>query len=440
MKLRELKNKKVCFLGLGIDNLSLIRFLIRQKKTSALTVADQRTKSQLAERYQSLSKFKKIGWQLGKNYDRNLARFEIIVRAPGYPLFSQNLAKANARGVTITSAVKLFLANAKTLNIIGVTGTKGKGTTASLIHRLLKATGKKSYLGGNIGVPVFDFFPKLKKNDWVVLELSSFQLEDLEVSPKIAVITNFYPEHLSPADAFNPNYHQTLSGYWQSKLNIARLLDKKNLTVLNLNLKPRLKNKKINSRLIYFKKSRLTSKLIGEHNRENVGAAVAVSKLIGLNQKLVAKAIANFKGLEHRLELTRNLKQVSYYNDSFATTKESAITALKSFNRPIILLAGGADKGASFNKLAKEVKQRVKFVILFKGQASPKIKKQLLKVGFPATNITTVNSMRAAVRKAFKIACANEIVLLSPACASFGLFKNYKQRGRLFKEQVRKLR
>ncbi|MBU1062945.1 UDP-N-acetylmuramoyl-L-alanine--D-glutamate ligase, partial [Patescibacteria group bacterium] len=188
---------------------------------------------------------------------------------------------------------------------------------------------------------------------------------------------------------------------------------------------------------IYFEKSELQSKLIGEHNKENIMAAVEVAKIIKIKQEVIKKAVANFKGLPHRIELVKNARGVKYYDDSFATMPDSTIIALKSFDQPIIILLGGADKGANFKQLAKEIKKKCKFVILLDGTATQRIKKELINSGFSKEKIKTFSNINQAVKEAFKIAVANDIVLLSTACASFGMFKNYKERGDLFKQAVK---
>ena len=192
---------------------------------------------------------------------------------------------------------------------------------------------------------------------------------------------------------------------------------------------------------------------MGEHNKENIAAAVTATKIAGVKDAIIKKAVANFKGLEHRLEFVRKIlspllnkerarvrsrENIQFYNDSFATTPESAITALRSFSAPIILLAGGADKGSNFRSLAKEIKKRTKFIILFNGKATPRLKKELLKIKYPADKMRLVNSMAGGVKAARAQAKSGDIVLMSPACASFGMFKNYKERGKLFKKEVNK--
>ncbi|MFH1838389.1 MAG: UDP-N-acetylmuramoyl-L-alanine--D-glutamate ligase [Candidatus Kuenenbacteria bacterium] len=445
--LKKLQNKKIAFLGLGIENYALIKYLLKNKIKCEITICDNKTKKELNEKYNNLNKKNiKLTWQLGKNYNENLEKFDMLFRSPGWPIFCQSIQKFlkaknhKPKSDILSSPMQLFFEICPTKNIIGITGTKGKGTTTSLIYKILKVACKKVWLGGNISIAPFGFLDKIKKTDWIVLELSSFQLEDMTISPQISVITNFYPEHLAPADSNNPNYHKTLTDYWYAKMNILKWQSKKCSAILNYKLN--ITNFKLNTKakIIYFKKSELPSKLIGEHNKENIAAAIEVAKIIKIKQKIIKKAIVNFKGLPHRLELVRKYQNVKYYDDSFATMPESTIIALKSFNQPIVILLGGADKGANFKKLAKEVKNRVKFVVLLKGVATPKIKKELLKVGFKRNDMKLTNNIKDAVKIAKKKSIAGDIVLLSTACASFGMFKNYKERGKLFQNKVKKLK
>ena len=481
LNIKKLNNKKIAILGLGLENLALVKYLLQHKIKCEITVCDAR--ENIREKIKGTGLRVKpamtgLHWRLGKGYDKNLDKFDILFRSPGWPL-----DKLGAGPLRKTSSpMKLFFELCPTKNIIGVTGTKGKGTTASLIYEILRAAGKCVWLGGNIGVAPFEFMDKIKKKDWVVLELSSFQLEDMTISPRIAVITNFYSEHLAPADPNNPNYHKSLKDYRDAKLNIIKWQGSGNTAVLNYELPAslasealrarRITNYELNTKAkkIYFKKSELPSKLIGEHNKENIAAAVEAAKIIGIKSNIIKKAVANFKGLEHRLELVREYQGVKYYDDSFATTPESTIIALKSFsgsavissvsekslqggnkkyrgflpavemtNRHIVLLLGGADKGANFGQLAKEIKKRCKFVVLLADKATPRIKKDLQKAGFSENKMKLVNNIKDAVAVARQQANYGEVILLSTACASFGMFKNYKERGNLFKAEVKSL-
>jgi len=451
--LNKLNNKKIAILGLGIENYALVRFLLDKKVPCDITICDARKNIVGTQNFVSLRKHKNIKWQLGKNYDKNLDQFDIVFRVAGYPLFTQEIKKAKKAGVEISSPTKLFFKLCPSKNIIGVTGTKGKGTTASLIYAILKSSfakataDKRVWIGGNIGIPMFSFMHKIKKNDWVVLELSSFQLENMTVSPRIAAITNFSKEHLAPADPNNPNYHRSMADYWQAKMNIIRWQKKNDKIVINAkckmqNAKLQLKMQKLESKnkIIYFDKSNLKSKLIGEHNKENIASAVKVAKLAGVKNEIIKKAVASFTGLEHRLEFVKSVNGAKYYNDSFATTPESAITALKSFSQPIILLAGGAEKKSDFTRLAKEIKSKVKFIVLLNGKATPRLKKELIKIGYPKNKMKLVYNIKDAVKTAHKNADKGDVVLLSTACASFGMFKNYKERGELFKREVKRFK
>ncbi|MFH1772746.1 MAG: UDP-N-acetylmuramoyl-L-alanine--D-glutamate ligase [Patescibacteria group bacterium] len=436
-ELKKLFNKRIAILGLGIENYALIKYVLNKKIDCVITICDIRSKEELGEKYEKLKKYKNIIWKIGKNYNKNLEKFDILFRSPGWPIKQVKSLKFKVKS-SLSSPMQLFFELCPTKNIIGITGTKGKGTTASLIYEMLKTSGKRVWLGGNIGVAPFDFLAKIKKNDWVILELSSFQLEDMTISPHIAVITNFYSEHLAPVDPNNPNYHKNLKEYRNAKLNIVKLQKKKNWVILNFKLQ--ILNFKLNTKakIIYFKKSELCSQLIGEHNKENIAAAIEVAKIIGLNKNIIIKAVKNFKGLEHRLELAREYQGVKYYNDSFATTPEATIVALKSFNQPIIILLGGAEKKSDFSQLVKEVKKQCKFIILLNGAATKRINQELIKAGFPKEKIKFFLDINQAVKTASKIAVFGDIVLLSTACASFGMFKNYKERGDLFKQAVNK--
>ncbi|MFA6995377.1 MAG: UDP-N-acetylmuramoyl-L-alanine--D-glutamate ligase [Patescibacteria group bacterium] len=440
LKLQKLNKQKIALLGLGLDNQALLILLNAAKIKAPITICDARPKNKL-----SIPKLKnlKINYQLEKEFNKNLYKFDLLFRSPGWPLSCPGVKEALKKGQTkINSPLNLFFSLTATKNIIGVTGSKGKGTTATLIYKILKDAGRRVFLGGNIGVAPLSFVTKIQPSDYVILELSSFQLEDLKYSPRIAVITNLFPEHLAPADPYNPNFHHSYAAYWRAKLNIAAHQDNHYL-VVNNRLKTKLKNKATDENLpgkkIYFKTSSLPSKLMGSYNQENIAAAVEVAKLLKIKTAKYKKAIANFNNLEHRLELARSKNGVNYFDNSFSTTPESTILDLKSFTGPIILIAGGADKGADFRALAKVIKNKVKFLVLLTGQATPRITKNLLSLKFTPTKMIEVDSMEKAVMLAHNQAKPGDTVLLSTACASFGLFKNYKERGELFKKYVRKI-
>lgn len=417
-----------------MENHALLQYLLKKKIKAEFTICDANKKISKQSKLPAKVKFK-----LGEDYDKNLGYFDIVFRIAGYPLFSDEIYQAEKAKTIISSPAKFFFDLCPSKNIIGVTGTKGKGTTSALIYDILKADGRKAYFGGNIGYPMFGFLEKIKKNDWVVLELSSFQLEDLHKSPHIAVITNFSKEHLAPADPNNPNYHRSLVDYWSAKTNIFRHQGARDYLIINPKLSPRINRIIFKNRILFFEKSSLPSRLLGSHNQENIGTAEQVAKVLKIKKEIVKKAVANFDGLEHRLELVRELDGVKYYDSSFATTPETAMIDMKSFNCPIVLIAGGADKGSDFSALAREMKRRVRFLVLIDGVGTERMKKALREINFSFQKIAPAYNMEQAVTIARSQARSGEVVLLSPACASFGVFKNYKERGEKFKSKVKSL-
>lgn len=434
-KLHKLfSGQKIALLGFGLENASLLALLKKKKIAAEITICDRRDRGALPPL--KTTKMLSIDWQTGPGYNRDLERFAWLFRSPGWPVNESALARARAAGSRSTSPLNLFLSLAPTKKIVGVTGTKGKGTTATLIHRILKKSGRKAWLAGNIGIAPLDYLDRILPQDYVVLELSSFQLEDLEQSPEIGVITNLYPEHLAPADPYNPNFHPSLKAYWQAKLNVATQPGNRYL-VANARLAKLLENRKIKSQIIRFTTSNLDSHLAGDYNKENVAAALAVAKLLRLPEKKCVAAVASFKNLEHRLEKVAVVNKVSYFDNSFATTPESSALDLDSFTEPIILIAGGADKGANFLPFAEKIKARTKSLILLPGAGTDRLKKELRRTKYPSNRLTVAKSMKEAVLSAKQAAEPGDVVLLSTGCASFGLFRNYKERGDLFKKYVR---
>ncbi len=433
--------KNIALLGLGKDNLALLHLLEKHKAPVIVTICDFRQKDKLPKL--NLKNIKVI-YQLEGSFNTELEKFDILYRSPGWPLNCPGIKAAQKlnKKIEVTSALNLFFDLCASKNIIGVSGTKGKGTTATLIYKILKSAYKdkrKVFLGGNIGIAPLSFLEKIQTNDYVVLELSSFQLEDLKHSPKIAILTNLFPEHLAPADPNNPNYHSSLNTYFKAKLNIAKGNGNKFL-IANSSLKDRLEKSKLEKSIIYFSKSELPTKLVGDYNKENIAAGVALAKLLKIKPSVYEPVVAKFGNLEHRLRLVAKKNGVKYYNNSFSTTPESSILDLKSFSGGIIQIAGGADKGASFKNLAKTILEKTSHLILLPGKGSEKIAQELEKIKFPKARLHFATSMEAAVEKAFGLAKSGDTVLLSTACASFGIFKNYKERGELFEKYVNKIK
>ncbi len=444
-KFKSFFRKKIALLGLGLENSALLRLFLKRKVDCSITICDSRPKEKLVERYREFKKRKNVFWQLGGNFNRNLSSFDFLFRSPGWPLFCPEIKEALKKKIIVSSPMNLFFELSPTRNIIGVTGTKGKGTTASLIYHILKTAGRTVYLGGNIGVAPLDFIDKLKKSDWVILELSSFQLEDLKFSPKFSVITNVYKEHLSPADPLNPNYHKDFKNYIKAKLNIGYFQRKSDVLFLNKKFKnifSKFEKYLGSGKRVYFFQSNLVNHLVGLYNRENIAAAVTVAKILKIKSEVIVKSVKTFKGLEHHLEFVLEKSGIKYYDNSFSTTPESTVMDIESFSQEIVLIAGGADKGSNFKKLAKIIKNKVKFVVLLDGEATPRLEKELVRINYPREKMKLTYSMKEAVataRKKFYLqrrTVGGGIILLSPACASFGMFKNYKERGNLFKKYV----
>jgi UDP-N-acetylmuramoylalanine--D-glutamate ligase len=439
MNIKKLENKKIALLGLGKENSALLCFLFKKTKKANITICDFRPKKELKKLAPKDEK-KQIKWKTGPGFNKDLEEFDILLRSPGWPINCPGIQKALNNKTVLSSPMQLFFDFCPSKNIIAVTGTKGKGTTSSLIFEILKNENKNSFLGGNIGIAPFSFIEKIKKNDWIILELSSFQLEDIKINPKIAVFTNIFKEHLSPADPYNPNFHTSFSEYLDSKMNIAINQGKDEYFVVNEKLRYKLRKYKTKSKKIYFSKSRLENILAGDFNLENISAAEKVAQILKIDKKNYKKAIEKFSNLPHRLELVRELSGVKYFDNSFSTTPESTILDLKSFKKNIVLIAGGADKGSDFKKLAREIDKRTRVLILFPGKGSDKIEAELKKIKFNKNKLKKANSMKAAVELARKESKEKDVVLLSTACASFGLFKNYKERGLLFQKEVNKIK
>lgn len=419
---------KIAILGFGEEGKSVLRFL---KKDPSFR----------SENLEILDK------KLNQNYLNNLSRFDIIFRSPGVPYSLPEIQSAKKKGVKISSATKLFFEQAakRGIKIIGVTGSKGKTTTATLIYKMLKAGGKRIFLAGNIGKSPLDLLRKLRRNDWVVLELSSFQLQDLESSPKIAVLLELFPEHLDINSGHGG--HKNLKEYYSAKANIVRF-QKKNDAVFFLKHNPTTARI---ARLSQGKKFPISEKdktpfniseikLIGLHMYRNALAAAAVAKYLGVSDGIIKKTARTFRGIEHRLEFVRRIKEIEFYNDSIATNPEAAAAAIQSFpNRNVILLAGGFDKNLNYASLNKALRGSSVRLILLYGQNKKKIQKAVSGTGLPIKIVSNLNqALKFAYQRAKKMRRA--VILLSPAAASFDQFRGYAERGEKFKDLVRKLK
>jgi UDP-N-acetylmuramoylalanine--D-glutamate ligase len=446
----NLKGRKVAIIGVGVEGLSTLRYLDKQGVKAS--IVDKKEEEEIDNKI--ISEVRSLGAtiSLGKNYLQSLDQFDVVFRSPSVRPDTPLLKEAAEKGTQITSQIKFFF-DLCAAPIIGVTGTKGKGTTASLLYEILKAGGRKVFFCGNIGRPPLDVVGQVTKDSLVILELSSFQLFDLEKGPHIAVILMVTSEHL--------DWHKNVGEYIEAKKNITKYQNKSDLVVLNNDYeqskligefgkgeKYYFSTKEEVTKGAYLKDDKIvlagvssggeievgSKKIPGEHNLQNILAAVLTSNLLGADYDTAAQTINNFKGLPHRLEFVGEENQVGYYNDSASTIPETAIAAIKAFKNPKIMILGGSSKNSDFSLLGREIVENdVKAVILI-GQEAERIKKAIGDSGeFLGQIIQEPGSMKEIIDRAKGTAKPGDVVILSPACASFDMFKNYQDRGDQFK-------
>ena len=460
-KLEEFENfirgKKVAIIGMGVSNIPLLDYLYNLDAN--VSVFDNREAEQL--KVEAISKIEEYSFELitGENSLDELVGFDVIFRSPSCRPDTPQIVKELERGAVLTSEIEMVL-KLTPGKIIAVTGTEGKTTTTSLIHAIIQKSGKRCFFGGNMGRPIFTQIKEMTSDDIVILELSSFQLMEVNKSADIAVVTNIYPDHL--------NVHKSYEEYRETKENIFKYQDEYGITILNYdNEFTREFAKDANGTVVFFSsKERLNDgyiydntdetikycengvrrhiikksdiKLRGIHNYENICAALAAtSSVVDIDTQI--KAIEEFIGVEHRLEFVRELDGVKWYNDSIGTSPASTIAGLNSFNEDIVLLAGGSDKGLDYTEIGEVIAKKVRVLILT-GPTSDKIE-QATKKALNGRNIEIYypSNMGEAVSIAKEVAQKGDVVLLSPASASFDLYKNFEERGNKFKEFVKEL-
>lgn len=408
----DFKSKKVAIIGYGIEGQDAEKFL--SSRGAIVTILDQKD---------------------NPKYLDNLNSFDIIVRSPGVYPYKKEIIEATKNSVLVTTPTNIFFEECLGLTI-GVTGTKGKGTTSTLIYEILKNAGKDVYLGGNIGKPLLQLLPNLNKESVVVMEMSSFQLIDTKYSPDIAVVLNVTSDHM--------DWHMDINEYMNAKKNIVRFQSDKNFAVTNSEYQSSKSfSEGVKSKVIFFSKNDLDDKykreliLRGEHNLENIAAAVTVAGILEIDEKTIIKSISEFKGLEHRLEFVREINGIKFYNDSFATGPQPTIAAIKSFTEDETIILGGSDKGLNYEELGNVINNspNVKNIILI-GLIRNEIKKYIKNKN--VIDLET-NTMDKIVSKAFEITSPGGVIILSPAAASFDMFKDYKDRGNQFKKAVNNL-
>lgn len=452
---------KIAVVGYGVEGKSVVKYFGKRKHE--ITICD--INGEIAKLPEAKSR--NFSWKVGPHYLNNLGGFDLIFRSPGIPYLKPEF---NAIRSQLTSATKYFFEKCP-CPIVGVTGTKGKGTVSSLIYEMLRRVeggsgGQKInrvFLGGNIGASPLDFLDELKPGDLVILELSSFQLQDLNKSPFISVVLGISEDHL--------DHHKDLDEYIEAKKNIVKFQGTADFAVIDADnevsnsfakdtkakiFKVSLESligdgcfikvgklifKRGETGVIFGEKNRVG--LIGEHNLKNILAAGAVANLLGVPVNIIEKATREFKGLPHRLELVGEKNGAKFYNDSASTNPSTTIAALRAFNTPTILIAGGSEKNADFSPLGLEIAKRknIKTVILMgqtRGRIESAIEKACAKSPRPDAPLELIgaDSYMEAFMVAKMLATSGDVVLLSPACASFDMFKNYAERGDLFRNFV----
>jgi UDP-N-acetylmuramoylalanine--D-glutamate ligase len=455
----ELKNKKVLVVGLGRSGVASAFFL--QEHGAKVIVSDSKSEAQLQSEVPALLD-RGISIETGQHGERTFRDQDLIVVSPGVPSDQPQLQHARTLGIPVIGEVELafrFLQG----KILAITGSNGKTTTTTLVGEILAKSGKKTLVGGNIGTPVISLAGQATPETLVVLEISSFQLESIQqFRPWIAAILNITPDHL--------DRHHTFEAYVAAK---ARIFENQrsraeenqpagDLAVLNADDPTCVALKsKVKGPLLWFSRrqrvesgafligeqivfrqngqeqpvlSRSDIQLKGEHNLENVLAAVCMTMAAGCAPQQVRQAVQEFRAVEHRLELVSTINGVTFYNDSKATNVDATVKALESFPGNIHIILGGKDKGSDYSVLNPLLRERVKRVYLI-GAASDKIATQVQ----GATALVRSGTLERAVRQAFDAAVPGDVVLLAPACASFDQFENYEHRGRVFKELVRSL-
>ena len=457
-KLKEfneyIRFRKVAVIGLGVSNQPLLDYLYEKK--AQVTVFDDRTIDELSKEIVNKVTLYGFEFSFGKNCLEKLKGFNIIFRSPSCLPTKPELLEEAARGAIVTTEVELLMEMCP-CKIIGITGSDGKTTTTSLVNAILQKAGYTTYLGGNIGIPLFTKLPEITPNDILVLELSSFQLMNMQISPNIAVITNITPNHL--------NIHKDYEEYIEAKKNIFKNQDQNGILILNYdNDITRECAKQANGKVVYFSsKTKLNDGYIvdenvikkcdekvrthllntdevilrGNHNFQNIATALAATQSL-VDVDTAIEAIKEFTPVEHRIEFVREINGVKWYNDSASSSPTRTLSGLNAFKENVILIAGGYDKNLDYEPLAKPILEKVSTLILM-GQTAEKIfdvVKEEAQNQDKHIDIYMCDSLEQTISLAKKYAKKGDVVLFSPASASFDMFKDFADRGRKFKDLV----
>ncbi|MEX0785677.1 MAG: UDP-N-acetylmuramoyl-L-alanine--D-glutamate ligase [Dehalococcoidia bacterium] len=443
--------KRVTVLGLGIEGVDLVRYLASQG--AIITISDSRSPEALASRIKELDSLP-VRFSLGENRIEDATSAELLFVSQGVPLTLPAVEAAKEQGVPISSMAKLFLELCPG-PVVGITGSSGKTTTTALVGAMFAAAGRKHAVGGNIGTGLLGLLDCITPETWAIVELSHTQLETVDKSPHIACVLNVTPNHL---DRYSWEEYSAL------KLRILQAQTKDDIAVLNLDdelvcsfatetparvvwfsargVPNGASAAFVRERVVSWKQGSVETRLLpideiplrGAHNVANVLAAVAVAGAAGLPLDAATQAIRDFTPVPHRLEPVGEAGRVTYYNDSIATTPQRTIAALRSFNEPIVLLVGGREKALPLEELAAEA-TGARAVICF-GEAGPQLEEAMRDAG---ATVERADTLADAAKAARKLAQPGDVVLLSPACASYDAYDNFEQRGEDFRRIVRKL-
>lgn len=472
---QQYSNKEIVIVGMGREGISSYHTLRSALPKKKLILVDDAPLEKLDPSVSEILKSDSLTTFATNTNGEDQLPFSadvVVFKTPGIPSSHPVIDKAIAAKAQITSNTALFFELITQMSYppltIGITGTKGKSTTTSLIFHVLQASEKTVLLAGNIGVPALNLLENIKDQSnpetIVVLELSSHQLLDLRYSPDIAVVLNITPEHL--------DYYASFKDYQNAKSAIARYQNEKNAIIYSPDFKAASElaslspatqrytysinpsdtdavTAYVKDDTLYYQSEKIMTTdqvpLVGEHNLLNVIPSILIGKHLGIETAVIAEAITSFSALPHRLEYVMTVNEIEFYNDSQATTPEAAIAAINSFSeKPIHLLAGGSDKGVDLSPFTEAIlDKKIKTVVLFPPmgeQIAALLKEQAAKENQALPEMVSISSMKEAVAAAFTNAQPGDVVLLAPACASFGMFKNYQDRGDQFKAAVKALK
>jgi UDP-N-acetylmuramoylalanine--D-glutamate ligase len=439
----QFKGKKVTIMGLGLLGRSIAYTKFLAECGADLIVTDLKTKEQLKSSLKELSKYKKIKYVLGGHKLEDFKNRDMIIKAAGVPLDSMYIKEAKKNNIPVEMDASLFSKIAKDITVVGITGTRGKSMTSMLIYELLKTNEKflkrKVYVGGNVrGGATLPLLPKVKKGDIVVLELDSWQLQgfgDSKISPQISVFTSFMPDHMN-------YYKDDMKKYFADKANIFKYQKKGDVLVIRPGMKkliPKIKSKLIVAKAKDVEKYNFI--VPGQYQRENLACAVQVAKLFKVPDTNIKKAVKNFKGVEGRLQFVKEVNCLKIYNDNNATTPEATMAGVEALGlntkrKRIVLISGGADKGLEVDDLIKVINKYCKKVVLLKGTGTDiLVKKNKFKIP-----IMMASNLQDAVKNAQYGTKKGDILLFSPAFASFGMFNNEYDRNDQFMKIIKKLK